>query len=238
MQGLVDIHHHLLYGLDDGPGTPEEMIRMLHAAAAQGVSCVVVTPHMQPGMEAFDVQQYQRSLAEAEQYVMRAGLPITVLPGAEIYYTTMTPAVLERGDVPRLGHGHYVLVEFHPHVRFEGIYRAAVHIANTGCAMVLAHAERYRCLRFGERLERLRQEYRVLVQVNAQTLLQPSNLFTRRWVKRAMDREWIDIVASDAHDVQQRPCELGLCAAYIEKNWGKQTAEKLCCQMPKKVISP
>lgn len=236
MQGWVDIHHHLLHRMDDGPKTMADMTQLLHAAVAQGISCVVATPHMQPGMVLFDGEQYQRSLQEARQYAQLMRLPIIIVPGAEIYYTTMTSSMLYRGDVPRLGNGHYVLVEFHPHVSLEGICRAAVHIANTGNTMVLAHAERYRCLRFGNRLGRLRQEYRVVIQVNADALLQPENALTRRWMKKAMDNEWIDVIASDAHDVQQRPCVLGECAAYIEQNWGWETAERLCRTTPKKLI--
>lgn len=237
MQGWVDIHHHLLHHMDDGAQSMDEMAQMLHAAAAQGVTCIVATPHIQPGMTAFDHEQYQRSLQDARQYAQLAGLPIAILPGAEIYYTTMTPAMLYRGDIPPLGNGHYVLVEFHPHVSFDGICRAAVHIANTGNTMVLAHIERYRCLRFGSRLSRLKQEYHVMLQVNADTLLQPGNAFSRRWINNAMDNEWIDVIASDAHDVQHRPCVLGQCAAFIEKNWGKETAERLCRLTPLKLIN-
>lgn len=237
MQGWVDIHHHLLPNLDDGPQNREEMAQMLHTAAAEGVSCIVATPHMQPGMAAFDEAQYWRSMQEARQYVQQQGLSMTILPGAEIYYTTMTPAMLQRGAVPRLGDGHYVLVEFHPHVSFDGICRAAVHIANTGSTMVLAHAERYRCLRFGDHLDRIRSEYRVQIQVNADTLMQPGNFLLRRWIRRAMDNEWIDVVASDAHDVQHRACMLGQCAAYIEKNWGRAEAERLCALNPRKLIN-
>ena len=236
MQGWVDIHHHLLHRMDDGPQSMDEMMQMLHAAVAQGVSCIVATPHIQPGMVAFDQGQYQRSLQETRQYAQLMGLPVTILPGAEIYYTTMTPSMLYRGDILRLGNGHYVLVEFHPHVSFDGICRAAVHIANTGNTMVLAHGERYRCLRFGSRLDRLRQEYHVVIQVNADAMLQPENVFTSRWLRKAMDNEWIDVIASDAHDVQQRPCVLGDCAAYIEKNWGWEAAQRLCRTTPLKLL--
>ena len=236
MPQWVDIHHHLLHHMDDGPQTREEMISMLHAAVDEGLACIVATPHMQPGMVEFNEEQYQRSLAEARQYVQLAGLPLTILPGAEIYYTTMTPAMLHRSAVPHLGSGHYVLAEFHPHVSFDGICRAAVHIANTGCTMVLAHAERYRCLQFGSRLNKLRQDYRVVIQVNADSILQPRTFLMRRWIRQAMDNEWIDVAASDAHDVQHRPCLLGQCAAYIEIFWGKAVSERICSITPRKII--
>jgi len=233
----VDIHHHLLHHMDDGPQTMEDMISMLHAAVAEGVACIVATPHMLPGMVEFDAEQYQRSLMEARQYVEQFRLPLRILPGAEIYYTTMTPAMLHRGVIPHLGSGHYVLVEFHPHVSFDGICRAAVHIANTGSTMVLAHAERYRCLHFGSRLNRLRQGYRVVIQVNAETLLRPGSFLMRRWIRQAMENEWIDVVASDAHDVEHHPCLLGQCAAHIENVWGRAAAERICSITPRKLIN-
>lgn len=237
MQSLTDIHHHLLWGLDDGPRTKEETIRMLHKAAQEGVSCLVATPHIQLGVVDFDDTQYQRSLTEAQQYAYAAGLPVTVLPGAEIYYNSMTGLMLQRGAIPRLGKGTYVLVEFHPHVSFEGICRASVHIANAGCGMVLAHAERYRCLRLGSRLARLQQEYHILIQVNASTLMQPRHLLEKQWMKRAMENSWIDLTASDAHDTLYRPCVMGQCFAHLEKEWGLDMAQKLCCRIPAKVLN-
>lgn len=236
MQRYVDIHHHFLYQVDDGPKTQEEMMRMLDAAAAEGIGCMAATPHIHPGMAAFDWAQYQRSFQQAQQYVQQAGLPLLLFPGAEVYYTTMTPAMLYRNEIPRLGNGHYVLVEFHPHVSLDGICRAAVHIANTGSTMVLAHGERYRCLRFGDGMNHLRQNHRILIQLNAETLLNPGNFLMRKWVSRAMANEWIDVVASDAHDTRHRPCLMGQCAAYLEKNWGRETAERLCCLAPKKIL--
>lgn len=236
MQGLTDIHHHLLWGLDDGPRAIEETKQMLHKAADEGVNCLVATPHIQPGAVNFDIAQYQRSLTEAQQYAYAARLPVTVLPGAEIYYTSMTGAMLQRNCIPRLGNGTNVLVEFHPHVSFEGICRASVHIANAGCGMVLAHAERYRCLRMGNRLERLQQDYHILIQVNASTLMKPQYLGEKWWVKRAMENGWIDLAASDAHDTLHRPCLMGQCFAYLEREWGPDVAQKLCCRMPAKAL--
>ena len=103
MPQWVDIHHHLLHHMDDGPQSKEEMISMLHAAVTEGLTCIVVTPHMQPGLVEFDTEQYQNSLMEARQYVQLAGLPLTILPGAEIYYTTMAPSMLHRGVIPPPG---------------------------------------------------------------------------------------------------------------------------------------
>ena len=228
MRQLTDLHHHFLYGLDDGPQTYEDMCRMLHKAADAGVSCLVATPHIQPGLVEFDYAQYQRSLAEAQQYAYDQHLPLTILPGAEIYYTSMTASMLQKGAVPWLGNGYHVLVEFHPSVSFEGICRAAIHIANAGYSMVLAHAERYRCLLWGRRLARLQEEYHVKIQVNTQTILSTRPFWMGLWVRRAMEHEWIDLIASDAHDSDKRPCNLDACAAWIEKNWGKKRSEKLC----------
>lgn len=236
MQGLADVHHHFLFGMDDGPQTPEEMQQMLHKAAEEGITCLVATPHCQPGMMAFDTEQFQRSLQYAREYAHWAGLPLTILPGAEIYYSAMTPAALQKNSIPRLGNGYYVLVEFHPHVSFEGICRAAVHLANAGYAMVLAHAERYRCLRWGKRLSFLQQEHHILIQINAQTILNPGGLLMRRWVDRVMQNQWVDLVASDAHDVRQRPCVLRQCAAFVQQNWGQEAAEKLFRETPRQLL--
>ena len=86
-------------------------------------------------------------------------------------------------------------------------------------------------------MERLREAHRVQIQVNAETVLKPRNILTRRWINHGIEDGWIDVIASDAHDLSRRPCNLGECAAYIEKEWGKNVAQRLCSSNANKIIA-
>ena len=93
--------------------------------------------------------------------------------------------------------------------------------------MVLAHAERYHCMWRSRNLEYLHERHHIQIQVNAQTILKPRNVLVRRWVERGIENGWIDLVASDAHDLVYRPCNMRKCAEHIEREWGFETARRL-----------
>lgn len=236
MRGWTDIHHHLLWGIDDGPRTFGETCKMICKAVDEGVGCIVATPHTRIGATQKEQSLYQRRLKEAQEYVYARSLPLKILPGAEIFYDSMTTSMLTRSTVPRLGGGWYALVEFHPKVSLEWIRWAAIHLANSGASMVLAHAERYRCLWLGKHLERLKEECHIQIQINADIILNPRNMLMRRWVNLGIMNGWFDLVASDAHDSTVRPCNLGKCAAFIEKEWGKETAHRLCGKTAEEIL--
>lgn len=236
MQGLVDLHHHLVWGMDDGAQTFEESAQMLHRAVQQGVCCLAATSHMDPGHSAFDLQKYQLRLNQLQTYAAAQRLPVQIIPAAEVFYSSMMHHLLRQGKVPPLGDSWHVLVEFSPRVSYETLCRAAVHIANAGYTMVLAHAERYRCLYWGSRLGRLREEYHVCVQINSCTLLNDKKPFRGRWIRKIMKEGWVDIVASDAHNLEQRSCTLGECAARLAAEWGPQTARKLLIDNPTAIL--
>ena len=73
-RGYFDIHHHLLYGMDDGPKNREQMYAMLDKAAAQRINHIIATPHMVPGVHHFRKEQYETALSEARKYSSEKGV--------------------------------------------------------------------------------------------------------------------------------------------------------------------
>ena len=228
MTGLVDLHHHLLPGLDDGAADMEATAAMLQRAAAQGVRYIAATPHMTPGVTAFDPEAYQQARAAAEAYISRENLPVTLFSGVEVFYTQHTIRYLEQGRIPTLGDSWHVLVEFHPHDRYEVIWHAVMNVANAGYGVVLAHAERYRALRWGDRLAQLREQCHLKVQMNSSAVLKAHEGWGDRWIKRMIREGNADIIASDAHNTGVRSCTLGRCAALLADTYGQETADRLC----------
>lgn len=235
--GFVDIHHHLLHGMDDGPQSFEETVQMLHHAVKQGVRHVAATPHIRPGQTEFDVELYRRRLMDARGYARENNLPIRIWSGSEVFYTSMTEAFLRQGRIPTLGGGWHVLVEFEPQVGMRTIVEAADRIGNLGYTMVLAHAERYRSLYVGKRLARLKDDYRIMVQVNADTLMNTRDVLRSGWIRHMLREDIVDIVASDAHGVRQRACSMARCAEEIARLYGEKKARQLCADNAMAVLN-
>lgn len=236
MTNLVDLHHHLLPGLDDGPSAMEQTIMMLHRAYDQGVRRIAATPHAVPGSAPLCPGRQQEAFAMVQSYIRDSGLPIRLDQGAELFYSHAALNRLEQGMIPSLGSGWHVLVEFHPSVSFQTMESAMERIGNTGRSVVIAHAERYRCLRSIGRLQALHDLPHVSVQLNADLFLRRLPLLTRHWLREVMKHGLADVVASDAHDVTLRPCRLGDAYRAICDAWGEEAAVRLCCDNPAAIL--
>lgn len=216
--GFVDIHQHLLHGLDDGPRTFEESLEMLDASYEDGVRTIIATPHVTPGEEPFPLDVYQKRLAAIDSYIQSNSLAIQVLAGAEILYTEATLRLLQAGAVPTLASSRYVLVEFTPAVAYETLFEAARRLANAGYIPVIAHIERYDCLvRTPKHAQALRESINLRLQVNCSTIIRPKGFWHKRFIKAVLAWQAVDYVATDAHGINWRPTCMRECAAALGK---------------------
>ncbi len=217
-QGFVDVHHHLLYGLDaDGPQTREEMTAMIQRAAAEGITVLIATPHVVPGIRFFDAALYQERLAEAREYCESAGICLTILPGAELWYTDFTCSMLQEGRVPALADTRHVLVEFRPDIQFAELEAALRRIAQSGFLPLLAHVERYGCLvRKPSRLQTLKESLPVNFQVNCAALYDSQGWLMRRFLRFALRHALVDAIATDAHNTTSRAADMQRAYRWLE----------------------
>ena len=181
--------------------------------------------------------QYVKQLEAVRAYIRKQGLNLTVWSGAEIYYTASTISWLQQGRVPLLGNSWHVLVEFHPEAAFDMICAAALSIGNAGFGMLLAHAERYKALRRGDRLAQLREECNVKVQINSSAVLDSCRLFGDYWVKRILKEDLVDVIASDAHNTSSRACTLAQSARVIDKMLGPDAVRRLYHDNPLSILN-
>lgn len=227
-QGLIDIHQHIVYQMDDGPRKWGETEAMLAKAAEQGIQRIIATPHAFPGRAHFDYDGYLDRLNEINRFAWEKGWDVQLLPGAEIYYTPHTLQKLDAQAIPTLVMSRYVLVEFEPEVRASELLKAMRELANGGYQPILAHVERYECIQLKpELLEELRY-LGVLIQMNAQTVLHSNGLFGgKRYLRWLLKEDLVDFVATDAHNMSSRPVCLREAYAFLEKNYGKEKADRL-----------
>ncbi|GHU67161.1 tyrosine protein phosphatase [Clostridia bacterium] len=202
---FIDIHCHLLPGIDDGSRDWDMTEVMLRQAWDNGITKIIATSHADPARREFPLLKYTETLDKANALSRQKELGVELLPGCEIMYAEgITERLLGEQRIPCLAGTRHVLVEFYPDVRYDTILAALIHLANAGYAAILAHIERYECLyKRYDRIAELRAADAKL-QVNCNTIIKPAGFFAKRYIDRLLSDNLIDCLATDAHSSDVR----------------------------------
>jgi len=225
---FVDIHHHLAYGVDDGPKNFEQMQKMLDRAAKQNIGVIIATPHVTPGVRRFHIDEYHKAVDDAKDYCAEAGYDLEILEGCEILYTEQTPRLLRDGYVPTLNGTDFVLVEFSPDIKYKKLKEALDSILCQGFRPVVAHVERYNCLtRMPSRAEKIKATMDVRFQMNCSSVIKKKGFFVRLFVNRMLKKQLIDALGTDAHNVTTRVANMKAAWRTVRRKYGAAYARRL-----------
>ncbi len=213
---IVDMHCHVLPGVDDGPKTVVDSIAVLREAERQHVEAMIVTPHFHPARYQVYASQITDGLGILEEKIRQEGLAIRLIPGQECYFYSDLIRELDAGHVLTMGGTRYVLVEFDPDVLYSGLRNAVRSLVSSGYYPIVAHYERYRCLKENtERLTQLRYDGAML-QMNFDTLLIKGGLFHRNPWRGLLKDGYVDFLGSDTHGMDFRPPHIGKVVEWMD----------------------
>jgi len=231
---FVDIHSHVLYGLDDGAQTIDQSIAMLEMAAAGGTTDIVATPHsdlkftFQPALIAERAGELNTAL----------GGKIRIHTGCDFHlHFDNIQDCLENPTKYTINHRRYLMVEFadkHIANSTEDVFRRMVHLDITP---VVTHPERNPLIQ--KRMDQLAGWVRAgcLVQVTAQSFLDRFGKHARQAADELMERGMVHFVASDAHDTVHRPPLLADAFAYVVDRYGADRATALFADNPRATLT-
>jgi protein-tyrosine phosphatase len=205
---VIDLHTHVLPGIDDGPATLAGSVAIADVAAHGGTRVMVATPHLREDHPQVRPAELARRAHELTEHLRARGMPLEVLPGAEV--DLRAAAALDDAELALAtlaGNGRDLLVET-PYGELPPDFEERVlALAARGFRLTLAHPERNpsvqaRADRVGALVER-----GVLVQLTARSLGgRGSSAATARTL---LERGWAHVLASDAHALDRRPPDLG-----------------------------
>jgi protein-tyrosine phosphatase len=204
---LVDLHSHILPGVDDGAPDLDTSVAMARTAAADGITMMVATPHVSFEYE-LDPMDVGRRVGELNLALSRAEVPLAVLPGGEIALTRVTALEPEALRMLSLGAGPYLLVETPYAGGAPFLEEVLFDLDLRGFRTILAHPER--CAMFENDRDRLARlvERGVLCSVNAGSMAGQFGRRVRDFVVDLFKAGLVHNVASDAHDDEVRRAEL------------------------------
>ncbi len=220
---MIDLHSHILPGIDDGSPDLETTQQMLHALSMQGVQAVVATPHFYANRDL--PENFLQRRAEALENVSALGSNYPqIIPGAEVSYFSgiSYSTVMEKFQ---LGNSGLLLVEMPFCPWTKGIVQDICNLPqHIGLTPVLAHINRYRHRMQISRYMDILLDNGVLFQCNADAFLSKR---TQRWALKLLSSGHIHFLGSDTHNLTTRPPNLQQAAQVITEKLGADTLDNI-----------
>ena len=198
---LVNLHCHMLYGVDDGAKSPEMMIRMIDTAYKSGVRTICMTPHYNPAYFKCPREVIVRHFEGAVKFAAEHFPDLELCLGQELYYYNDTVNEVLAGKCFTLNRTRNVLVEFGPYDDKAVIMNGVLRLLSSGFTPVIAHVERYSSLRGKTETIREMKRQGALIQVNAASVLGAYGFMTKHFVFSLIRQGLVDVIADDSHDV-------------------------------------
>ena len=229
---MIDLHCHILPGIDDGAAELSVSLEMARAFVADGVSVVACTPHILPGLYHNSGPQIRQATAQLQQIFDREGIPLRLVTGADNHIVPSFVADLRSGHLLSLADSRYVLVEPPHHVAPPRLEDLFFNILVAGYVPILTHPERLSWIKSHyQAIQRLVQAG-VWIQLTAGSLAGLFGRNARYWAERMLDEGCVHILATDAHDVNRRPPNLSLGRELASKRVGSDEAEHMVLTRP------
>jgi protein-tyrosine phosphatase len=233
---MIDLHCHLLPGIDDGAKDMETSLAMARLAFEDGIRIIACTPHIYPGVFENDTAGIVQATKALQLKLEEAGIGIRLTMGADAHVTPELPQRLKLGTVPRLGNSRYFLLEPPHHVAPPHFDDYVFNLLATGYIPVITHPERLTWIErhYATFVELVRQG--AWMQVTSGSLTGRFGPSARYWGERMLDEGLVHILATDAHSVRGRPPLLAEGRAVAERYLGAEEAGHLVITRTKGIL--
>ena len=234
---LVDIHCHLLPGLDDGASTLDDALAMAEMAVADGIETIVATPH-QLGNHTRNSGQVIRAATARFQHILdQRRTPLRVLPGADVRIEPDLPRRIRAGEVLTLAdRGRHVLLEL-PHSIYVPLDRLLADLRAAGLVGVLSHPERNHAILKRPNVLRLLVERGCLLQLTAGSLTGTFGSQVQKLSEWLVEQGFVHFVSTDAHGTKNRRPLLRRAFERVIELAGYEAAVDLFCRRPAAVAA-
>ena len=236
---MIDLHCHILPGVDDGAINIEESLEMAKLAIEDGIQKLVATPHTLNGVYSLLTDEINDEVTGLNKILIGQNLNIEIIPGAEIHLCVRMADQILSGKVPSLNNtGRYVMVEF-PFQTIPAGYKDEIFQLNLhNVTPIITHPERNLvCQREFDIFHEL-VSMGCLIQITAMSVTGELGEEPMECAHRLLDLRLAHIIASDAHSAESRPPILSLAleiAAQIMGN--RQEAEALVMERPEAILA-
>ncbi len=230
---FIDIHCHILPGIDDGPSALQESLDMMEAAKRDGISHIFATPHIIDGLypnKGKDIIPLVQRLRE-----QMPGGP-ELFYGADVRITPFLAKKMESGEVPTLNGTGYILIEFPEFVVPPNTEPLLFDLRQRGFTPILTHPERHLRLMHDLKALKRQRDAGMMCQLTAMSITGDFGREIQRASFTMIEKALADFVASDAHNTGLRPPVLSKAYREVKKHFGEKTADALFLGNPGRIL--
>jgi protein-tyrosine phosphatase len=234
---MIDLHCHILPGLDDGPRTLNEALSMCQAAVADGIKVIVAAPHFKPGTYSFNGPGLLELVEVFNRAVQMEELDLTILPGAEIAVSPEMVSHLQDGRHLTINNqGRYFLTEFSPWSIPPDWEAFLLSFLSSDMVPIIAHPERNAWfIRHPDALASAVSQG-ILVQVTAMSITGGFGTEVQDFSLQLLKENLVQVIASDGHSAEYRPPVLRQAVLLAANIIGLERAEALVTTIPRAII--
>lgn len=234
---MIDLHCHMLPGVDDGSPDLATSLRMARIATEDGITVAACTPHIYPGLYENTGPMICQAVAEFQAQLTEVGIPLATTFGADTHLAPDLVAGLHDGRVPTLHGSRYFLLEPPHHVAPPRLEETVFNLLTAGYVPVITHPERLSWIenRYDIFVELVKKG--AWMQVTAGSLTGRFGSAAQYWGERLLDEGWVHILATDSHGIDRRPPLLAEGRRAAERWIGTDESHHLVETRPQGILS-
>jgi protein-tyrosine phosphatase len=234
---LIDLHCHLLPGIDDGARNLEMALAMAHMASSESITTIACTPHILPGVYNNTGPAIRVAVARLRESISEAGIPIALVAGADVHIAPDLGVQLREGRVLTLNDSRYLLLEPLHHLLPPRLEDLIFGLQTAGYVPILTHPERLSWIEGRYDLIKRFVNNSVLMQITAGSLLGQFGRRPRYWAERMLDDGLCHLLATDAHDTERRAPRMAEARELAAQRLGRDEATNLVLRRPQGILN-
>lgn len=233
---MIDMHSHILPGIDDGSQSIEESIKMIKEAKEAGFTEIISTSHYIE--ESYNSSKYEREelIKNINEKLEAENINIKIYNGAEAYISTNLNDLIEKEKLPTINESKYLLMELPMHSEILYLDNIIYDLKTNGITPIIAHPERYSYVQRNPKVLENLIDKGVLFQANYGSIIGKYGKDAEKTLKRLLKSNMIHFLGTDTHRSGTVYIQMNKILKKLEKLIGKEKLELLSTINPQKVL--
>ena len=236
---MIDLHSHLLYSVDDGAETLEQSLALARVAVADGIRVSVMTPHIHPGRYSNVRSGLESKVAAFQAELKQHDIPLDIRMGGEVRLSIESLELILEGEVPFLGtvDGYRImLLEFPHQIIPVGSQQFVDKLLQLKIRPLIAHPERNKAVMAQPDRIHAFVDSGCWLQITAGSIAGRFGETSRKTAVTLLENDWAHVIASDAHNIDNRPPILSEGRAAVAEIVGQEMAWKMVSERPARIL--